>query len=472
MCWRAGGILLALGVVQVVPVPGTWGGDLGAQEAPPEPEPVDVHVEYTQFTLENGLTFIVHRDRSLPIASVNVWYHVGSANERPGRTGFAHLFEHVMFEGSANVAEGDFDNLLEAAGGQNNGSTTNDRTNYYEDVPSNAVELALWLEADRMGFLLETMSESKLDLQRDVVKNERRQSYENRPYGQASLEISSALYPAEHPYSWPVIGSQEDLSAAAVEDVSDFFRTYYAPNNASIAVAGNVRVREIREWAEKYFGEIPRGPEVPVIDAPDPSLSEEVRLVLEDDVQLPRLYMAWHSPAAFADGDAELQLGASLLASGRTSRLQQRLIYEEQVAQNVFAFQSGRRLGGAFQIIATARPGVDLDVLEAAIREELAAMATDGVEERDLDRVVRGVETGFVRSLERVGSFGGKANSLNRYYFFTGDPGFVRKDLARFTSATPGGVQESVAASLVDAPGVVLSVVPEGRMELAAGEGR
>jgi len=454
------GALVLAGAVVAVPARGQEGGG------------PDVHVGYTQFTLENGLTFLVHTDRSLPIASVNVWYHVGSANEKPGRTGFAHLFEHIMFEGSANVAEGDFDNLLEGAGATNNGSTTNDRTNYYEDLPSNAVELALWLEADRMGWLLNTMTQTKLDLQRDIVKNERRQSYENRPYGQASLEIASAMYPPEHPYSWPVIGSQEDLSAATVEDVSDFFRTYYAPNNASIAVSGRVSVREVRHWAEKYFGEIPAGPEVPTIDAPDPTLAQEVRLVIEDDVQLPRIYMAWHSPAGFSDGDAELNLGASILGDGRNSRLQRRLVYEEQVAQDIFAFQSGRKLGGVFQIVATAKPGVDLDVLEAAIKEELAAIADSGVQEAELERVVRQVETSFVQSLERVGGFRGRANLLNQYFFSTGDPGYVRRDLARYTNATTAGVQQAVRQSLVDHPGVVLSVVPAGRQELAAGEGR
>ena len=227
---------------------------------------MDLHIPFTQFTLGNGLNVIVHEDHSLPIVSVNLWYHVGSGNEKPGRTGFAHLFEHIMFEGSAHVPEGDFDNLLEAVGGTNNGSTSPDRTNYWENLPANAVELALWLEADRMGWLLETMDQQKLDLQRAVVKNERRQSYENRPYGLAFEQLGFALFPEDHPYHWPTIGSMEDLSAATLADVTEFFRTYYAPNNASLSIAGAVSTRRVRELVEKYFGPIPRGPERPPVE--------------------------------------------------------------------------------------------------------------------------------------------------------------------------------------------------------------
>ncbi|HSG06744.1 MAG TPA: pitrilysin family protein [Longimicrobiales bacterium] len=429
---------------------------------------VDVHIPYTQFTLTNGLNVIVHQDRSLPVASVNLWYHVGSKNEKPGRTGFAHLFEHIMFEGSAHVPEGDFDNLLEAAGGVNNGSTSNDRTNYWENVPSNAVELALWLEADRMGFLLETMTQEKLDLQRDVVKNERRQGVDNQPYGMAFETVYEHLYPADHPYHWPVIGSMDDLSAATLEDVKDFFRTYYAPNNASLAIAGDVDVSEIRSLAEKYFGDIPSGPAIPEATAPDPSLSAERFLVLEDAVELPRLYVAWHSPEGFTDEDAALDVLSAMLTEGKSSRLYKRLVYDEQIAQDVSAFQEGNELGGTFWVIATAKPDVPLERIATAIREETTRLVSGGIAPDERDRAVNGVETGFVRSLERVGGFGGRADRLNEYHFMTGTPGWVRQDLARYQRVNEAGVVDVARRWLTGRPAVWLSVVPRGRTDLAA----
>jgi zinc protease len=395
---------------------------------------------------------------------------VGSAYEKPGRTGFAHLFEHIMFEGSANVPEGDIDNLLEAVGGAPNGSTTTDRTNYLETVSSNALELALWIEADRMGWLLDTMTQEKLDIQRDVVKNERRQSYDNRPYGKAFETISANLYPAEHPYHWPVIGYMEDLSAATLEDVSDFFRTYYAPNNASLAVAGDVRVSEVRELAAKYFGDIPAGPAVPEVEVPDPTLSSNSYVVLEDDVQLARLYMAWHSPEAFSQGDAAMDVVGSVLAEGKSSRLHRRLVLEEQVAQDVSAFQSPAEIGSSFVVMITAKPDGSLEGLERAVREEISKLAATGVIGVEMERSINQIETGFVRALERVGGFSGKAERLNEYYFLTGNPGFVRRDFARYGRVTGESVREHARSYLEAAHGVVLSVVPRGRTELAVPE--
>ena len=429
---------------------------------------VEVHIPYTQFTLLNGLNVIVHRDPSLPVASVNVWYHVGSKNEKPGRTGFAHLFEHIMFEGSAHVPEGDFDNLLETAGGVNNGSTANDRTNYWENIPANALELALWLEADRMGFLLETMTPDKLDVQRDVVKNERRQGVDNQPYGRAFEMVYESLYPADHPYHWPVIGSMDDLSAATLEDVKDFFRTYYAPNNASLAVAGDVSEAEVRRLVEKYFGDIPAGPPIPEVTFPDPTLAADKGLVLEDAVQLPRLYVAWHTPKGYTDEDAALDVLASVLTEGKSSRLYKRLVYDEQIAADVSAFQDGMELGGAFWVIATAKPDVSVARLAAAVREELERLVAEGVTAEERERSVNGVETSFVRSLERVGGFGGKADRLNEYHFSVGTPGWVRQDLARYQRVTPGAVAEAARTWLAGKPAVWLSVVPQGRADLAA----
>ncbi len=436
-----------------------------------EGDRVEVYIPYTQFTLANGLNVIVHRDPSLPIASVNVWYHVGSKNELPGRTGFAHLFEHIMFEGSAHVPEGDFDNHLEAAGGINNGSTSNDRTNYWENVPSNAVELALWLEADRMGFLLETMTQEKLDLQREVVKNERRQSVDNQPYGRAFETVYENLYPADHPYRWPVIGSMEDLSAATLDDVKAFFRTYYAPNNASIAVAGDVRESEVRRLIEKYFLDIPPGPAIPEVHVPDATLAADVPLTLEDAVQLPRLYLSWHSTGGYTDDDAALDVLASVLASGKTSRLYRRLVYESQVAQDVSAFQDGGEIAGAFWIIATAKPDVPLSLLQTSIEEELRSLSSDGVTSDELERALSGIQTDFVRSLEHVGGFGGKADRLNEYHFMAGSPGWLRRDVARYQAVTPELVVALADRWIVGRPAVRLSVVPRGRADLAAAPG-
>ena len=430
---------------------------------------MELSLPYSEFTLDNGLHVLVHEDHSVPIASVNVWYRVGSANELVGRTGFAHLFEHLMFEGSANVPEGEFDNLLESAGGINNGSTNSDRTNYWETVPANALELALWLEADRMGGLLEAMTQEKLDAQRSVVQNERRQSYENRPYGLAWETILAELYPPSHPYSWPTIGSMVDLDAASLEDVSNFFRTYYAPNNAILAVAGDVTVDQVRAMVERHFSHIGRGPAIPAIQASDAALDADRRRVLEDDVTLPRLYMAWHSPGYFQPGDAEMDVLASVLADGKTSRLYRRLVYDRQTAQDVSAFQSSGQLGSSFWIIVTARPGVDLDEMETAVREEVARLAAEGPSQRELERSVNGIETGFVDALQTVGGFGGKADRLNLYEFYVGDPGYVERDLARYSAITTGALRAHAQRYLDGKSSVILSVVPRGERGLAAG---
>ncbi len=298
-----------------------------------------LHVPYQSFTLPNGLQVLLHEDHSVPLVSVNVWYHVGSSDEKPGRTGFAHLFEHIMFMGSQHVPTGEFDRLLEAAGGDNNGSTTEDRTNYYEDAPGNALPLPLWLDSDRMGFLLPEITADKVDLQRGVVQNERRQSYENRPYGLAEENILQRLYPPDHPYHWPVIGSMADLSAATLDDVRGFFRTYYTPNNATLAIAGDITPRATRQLVERYFGDIPRGPAVTRPAPPAVQLGADVYATIEDRVQVPRVYDAWHTVKAFADGDAMLDVLANVLAGGRSSRLYKRLVYELQIATDVVAVQ-------------------------------------------------------------------------------------------------------------------------------------
>ncbi len=437
---------------------------------PPDAAAQQLRIPYQRFTLPNGLTVFVTEDHSVPVVTVNTWYHVGSSDERAGRTGFAHLFEHLMFMGSEHVATGEFDRLLESAGGDNNGSTTEDRTNYYEDGPSNALELMLYLDADRMGFLLPELTPAKVDLQRGVVQNERRQSYENQPYGLAEENILKRLYPPEHPYSWPVIGSMADLSAASIEDVREFFRRYYTPNNATIAIGGDVSFAEVRRQVQRWFGAIPRGPAVTRTAPPAVSLSADVYATLEDRVQLPRVYDTWHTVKAFAPDDAALDILASILADGKTSRLYKRLVYQLQIATQVRAFQDGGRVDGKFEIVATARPGHDLNELQRVIDEELRALAESGPSPREVERVQNGVEASFLDRMERVGGFGGKANQLNFYEYYVGTPDYLQRDLDRYRRVTPADVERVARTYLLSAHRVLLSVVPLGHTELAAKE--
>jgi zinc protease len=305
-----------------------------------------VNISFSKHTLENGLDVLLHEDHSCPIVAVNLWYHVGSKNETPGRTGFAHLFEHLMFEGSQHHDKGYF-SPLQGAGAALNGSTNADRTNYWEVVPTEALDLALWMESDRMGFLLPALTSAKFSNQRDVVLNERRQNYENRPYGLASMAMLAAIYPPDHPYHWTTIGEIADLHDARIEDVRDFFSAYYHPANASLALAGDIDVDEALVRARRYFEEVPAGPRAGRVRPATPMLAADARIVLEDRVELPRIYMAWLSPAMFADGDADLDLAADILANGKTSRLYRRLVFEERLATDVSASQNSREIGGS-----------------------------------------------------------------------------------------------------------------------------
>ena len=427
-----------------------------------------IKVPYEQFTLPNGLNVILHQDKTIPRISVNVWYFVGSGNEKPGRTGFAHLFEHILFEGSKNVPEGKFDEWLEAAGANNNGSTTEDRTNYYEDLPSNALDLALFLESDRMGFLLASLTDSTVDGQRDVVKNERRQSYENRPYGKANLELPALLYPANHPYSWPVIGSMADLTAASRQDVADFFTQYYTPGNASLCIAGDIDLMQARKAIEKWFSDVPAGkpviPPSPVVAV----LQEEKRVVMEDKVQLPRLQMIWLSPANFHPGSAEMDLLSSILGGGKNSRLYKRLVYDLQIAQNVSCFQNSSKFSGEFYIAVTARPGIGLSQLEKVVQEEIDRIKNENPSDRELTRVVNQSESRFLTQIERSGGFSGKANQLNEYFFYTGNPDYFNEDLQRFKSVDPADISAAARKYLRSDARIVMSIVPEGKKDLAA----
>ena len=401
----------------------------------------------------------------MPIVAVNLWYHVGSKNEQPGMTGFAHLFEHLMFEGSEHHNSGYFP-PLQQAGAQLNGSTNTDRTNYWEVVPTSAIDLALWMESDRMGYLLPALTEERFETQRAVVLNERRQNYENRPYGMALAALTAALFAPDHPYHWMTIGSAEDIRAMALDDVQAFFRTYYHPANASLALAGNLETDEAIGLAERYFGDIPAGTR-PASVVAEASLDREVRIVLEDRVELPRLYMAWHSPAMFAPGDAELDLLSDLLANGKTSRLYRSLVYERRVALDVSAFQASREMSSFFLLVVTAAPGEGLDGLAAMIDDELGRMSADGPIDEEMARAKAQAEACFVYRLQTVGGFGGKSDQLNAYNILKGDPGFFSRDLTRYQDATGPSLQAAARTWLRLDRRIVLSVVPRGQVASA-----
>jgi zinc protease len=433
-----------------------------AAGAPPAAAQKSADVAYTQFDLPNGLHVILHEDHTVPLVTVNVWYHVGSAREKPGRTGFAHLFEHLMFMGSKHAPYGDFDRLLEAAGGTNNASTAEDRTNYYIDVPSNALDLALFLESDRMGYLLDAMSSKTVDAQRDVVKNERRQSYENAPYGMASIEIAQMLYPKGHPYSWPTIGYMEDLTAARYEDVVHFFQTYYQPSNASLVIAGDIDPVKAKASVEQWFADVKPGTtHVGPIDYPHPDLQDVRKKTIQDAVQLPRLYLTWITPAHLAPGDAELDVLSLLLAGGKNARLYKRLVYDLQIAQDVSAFQASKALNSEYQIVVTARPDASIDRIRAIVDEELATIQKAPAAEREFRRAINQVEASFYDRMERVGDYGGVADQMNSYYEATGNPAYFNEDLSRYRALAPDDITAAARAFLPLTRRVELVVEPK-----------
>lgn len=433
-----------------------------------------MHIPFTRHTLDNGLQVIVHEDHHCPIVAVNIWYHVGSQDETPGRTGFAHLFEHLMFEGSAHRDGSYFQPLLEA-GGAVNASTSADRTNYWEVVPAGALELALWMESDRMGFLLPALTRERFETQREIVLNERRQNYENRPYGLAAVALSAALFPAEHPYHWLTIGSPRDLAAATLAEARDFFVRYYHPANASLAIAGDVSTDRALNLAEHYFGAIEPGGvrcdrrRAGLAPPPlaTPRLAGEQRLVLEDRVELPRLYMAWLSPPLFGPGDAELDLVADLLGGGKASSLHRILVYERRLATDVSAAQGSRELGGVFQVTATVAPGVPLTAVAEAVMGEIARVRAEGPTSEELERSRARARAHFVFRLQSVGGFGGRSDQLHAYNVYVGDPAYFDQDRRRYDQVSVEAAREAARAHLDPARCVLLSVVPRGRTELA-----
>jgi zinc protease len=412
-------------------------------------EPPNVKLNVEKYTLANGLDVILCEDHRLPIVGVNLWYHVGPANEEAGRTGFAHLFEHMMFKGSGHIPDGMHWKYLQGAGATLvNASTDFDRTNYLEDLPSNQLELALWLESDRMGFLLEDLDQSKLSNQQDVVRNERRQTTENEEYGLVEEEMYHQLFPNGHPYYANVIGSHEDIQAAKLEDVREFFRRYYCPNNASLALVGDLDIAKTKPLVEKYFGSIPRGPDVPPIRATTPPITSERRATVTDNVSLPRVYLAWITPPAFQPGEADGAVAADILGGappvpwsrdgGRANRLYKKLVYELRIAQDVTANQDPEELGSMFKVSATAKPGHTAEELEKAIDAEVARLAAEGPTAAEVEAAQQSIYAGIVRSLERVGFFTGIADRLNRYNHYLKDPGYLSKDLARYAAPARG----------------------------------
>jgi len=417
-------------------------------------------LNFEKYKLKNGLEVILLEDHRLPLVAVNLWYHVGPANERPGLTGFAHLFEHMMFQGSKHIGDDAHFKLLEGAGASDiNGTTDFDRTNYFETLPSNQLELALWLESDRMGFLLDTLDAGRLANQRDVVRNERRQG-ENSPYGLVEEAVYQNLFPKTHPYYASVIGSHADIESARLKDVREFFKLYYAPNNASLAIVGDIDKAQAKKMVEKYFGPIAAGPPVPKIDATTPPITAERRAVVTDQVELSRVYMAWLTDPIYKPGDAEADLLAMILGGGKSSRLYKRLVYDRQIAQDVSANQNSLILGSVFQIQATAKPGVKPEELERAIDEELEAVRKEGPTPEQLARARNVFQTRIIQGLETLGGFGGVADRLNQYNHYLGNPDFLAKDLERYDKATVASVQKIAQEKLTKNKRVVVYGVP------------
>ena len=434
----------------------------GAQARPASTSAINIPFE--RYVLPNGLTVILSEDHSVPRVAVDVWYHVGSKNEKPGRTGFAHMFEHVMFTGSGNVAYGLHDRYTEGVGGFNNGSTNNDRTNYYEEVPSNYLETALWMEADRMGFLLDKLDEAKFVAQRDIVQNERRQGVDNQPYGRSFEIMTTQLLPESNPYSWPVVGYMSDLQKATVEDVKEFFRLYYAPNNATIAIVGDFKTAEVKAWVAKYFKDIPRGKPIVRPTIAPVKLAAGSRVTFEDRVQVPRLYLAWPSVGENSDDDKVLDILTDILSGPRTARLTKELVYDKQSAAQLQAFQATSAQHGFYSIQVTPRPGHSLTDIEASVDAILDRFKTEGPTAEEMTKALAGTEYGFVSGLE---SMLGKAELLLRGSVFHADPGYYKKLYTGIKAVTAADVKR-VANTYFTKERVVLSIVPMGKLDQAA----
>lgn len=413
-------------------------------------------IPFEKYTLPNGLEVILSEDHTLPLVSVNVWYHVGAANEHQGLTGFAHLFEHMMFEGSGNVGPRKHFKYVESAGGSLNGSTSFDRTNYFETLPSNQLALGLWLESDRMGFLLDTLDREKLTNQRDVVRNERRQTHENRPYGVSEEVLYHTIFPPTHPYYAEIIGSHADIEAARLGDVRNFFKQFYTPNNATLTIVGDFKKEEAKAQIEKYFGPLQRGPAKPALNVPMPQITSERRVTVTDTVQLPAVTIAWLTPPGMAPGDAELDIAQLALGGGRTSRLYQELVYKQQIAQSASCDHDSQALASIFSCDIIARPNVKPEQVEAAAEKIIDEFLASGPTVEEMKRAKIRIQDNMIRPLERVGSV---ADLLQQYNQETGDPGYLQKDLARYDAVTADGVKQNAVKFLSTSSRVVVTTV-------------
>ena len=416
-----------------------------------------LNIDYEKHILGNGLEVVLYQDKSLPIVSVNLWYKVGSANETKGKTGFAHLFEHMMFQGSQNVPKEKHFKFIEEAGGNLNGSTSFDRTNYYETLPANSLELALWLESDRMGFLLESLTQDKLDNQKDVVMNERRQRYDNQPYGLSWEIIFSNLFPENHPYHWPTIGWMKDIEKFELNDVIKFFKTYYSPNNASLVIGGDIEFNSALDLVKKYFDEIPAGIPIPQIEVPKVELKENKRIIHKDNVQLSKLYLTWETAKLYDTNDAKLDIVSDVLTGSKNGRLFKSLVFDKQIAQDVSSFQYSANLTGMFIIVATAKPGVDLDTLKEEIQKELKEIMANGITEKEFNRSINTIKSSFIYSLQNLNSL---VNQINNYNSNLGEPNSFIYDLERFQKLKLDSIKE-VAIEYFNNPFVELQIVPK-----------
>ncbi|MHB8875851.1 MAG: M16 family metallopeptidase [Myxococcaceae bacterium] len=446
----------------------------GAALAEPPAAGPALSIPFERYQLDNGLEVILHQDARLPLVAVNLWYHVGAINEVPGRSGFAHLFEHMLFQGSKNVGDDQHFKILEDIGASDlNGTTDFDRTNYFETVPRNQLETALWLESDRMGFLLDTLTQKKLDTQIDVVKNERRQSVETAPYGLAEEKLWQALFPAPHPYHGVVIGSMEDLSAASLDDVKGFFRSWYAPSNATLVLAGDFDKASAKKLVERYFGSLPKTPKPSPAAVAKVALANEVVIRHEEKVaSLPKVFMGWLSPAVFQPGDAEGDVLQGVLSQGKSSRLYKRLVFDKQLAQSVTAAQQNLGAQSIFSIEIVARPGVSSDKLVQEVDAVLDEVRAGKVKPEEIARAKNRIETYLVKGLQRLGGFGGKADQLQRYNHYLGDPNFLARDVERWNAVGAADLTRFAKETLDPKHRVVVHAVPPAPPVAAAKEAK
>ena len=416
-----------------------------------------LNIEYEKFVLENGLEVILYPNPSFPTVAVNIWYKVGSANEKPSKTGFAHLFEHMMFQGSENIQKEMHFKYIQEAGGSLNGSTSMDRTNYYETLPSDSLELALWLESDRMGYLLLALTQEKLDNQKDVVMNERRQNYDNQPYGLAWELLFSNLFSEDHPYHWPTIGWMKDIEQFELNDVREFFKNYYSPNNASLVIGGRFDSKEAKVLVKKYFGKIKNGGEIKYVKTSPQLLNEPKKIVHEDNIQLSRLYFAWHSDKGYGEDDAALDILADVLAGSKNSRLHKKLVHDLQIAQDVTAFQYSAKYNGAFFIIVTVNPDKTRDEISENVIQIINELILEGVEDDELARALNGYKSSYIYSLQNLDNM---VNQINNYNCNLGEPNSFIYDINRYNILTKNDIR-NVTEKYLSKQNVELAIIPK-----------